>query len=104
MSSKQSMGAARGERRVPAVARGARVRLATAAEGPKPDAFEAPVKWNMIYLIARVFYEMHGRTERALAPQNVTALQFTILSTLHRCEGLSSAELSRRFKVTPQTM
>ena len=31
-------------------------------------------------------------------------MQFTILSSLKRWRGLSSAELSRRFGVTPQTM
>jgi DNA-binding MarR family transcriptional regulator len=31
-------------------------------------------------------------------------MQFTILDSLRRWNGLSSAELSRRFRVTPQTM
>ena len=64
----------------------------------------APVAWEMIYLLARVFYGMRSQCEEALKPCSLTPMQFTILSSLRTMQGLSSAELSRRFKVTPQTM
>jgi|GEM_PF-398793 DNA-binding MarR family transcriptional regulator len=64
----------------------------------------APVPWEMIYLMARLFYGMRNRCEEALKPFGLTSMQFTILSTLSTVPGLSSAELSRRFNVTPQTM
>jgi DNA-binding MarR family transcriptional regulator len=58
----------------------------------------------MVYLLARVFYAVHDRTEQTLKPDGLTPMQFTILASVGRWKGLSSAELSRRFKVTPQTM
>ena len=67
-------------------------------------ALGPPEKWGMIYLLARIFYAMRQRTEDALRPHNLTPMQFTILSSLKTWDGLSSAELSRRFGVTPQTM
>ena len=72
--------------------------------GPSAEATAPPSKWGMIYLLARIFYAMRQRTEDALKPFNLTPMQFTILSTMYRWQGLSSAELSRRFNVTPQTM
>ena len=63
-----------------------------------------PEKWGMIYMLARIFYAMRQRTEDALRPHNLTPMQFTILNSLKTWDGLSSAELSRRFRVTPQTM
>ncbi len=68
-----------------------------APEGP-------PEKWGLVYLLARIFYAMRQKSEDALKPHNLTPMQFTILSSLKRWDGLSSAELSRRFGVTPQTM
>lgn len=75
-----------------------------AASGPSADASKPPASWGMIYLLARIFYAMRHRTEDALKPYNLTPMQFTIMSTMSRFQGLSSAELSRRFRVTPQTM
>ncbi len=63
-----------------------------------------PEKWGLIYLLARIFYSMRQKSEDALRPHNLTPMQFTILSSLKRWHGSSSAELSRRFGVTPQTM
>ena len=63
-----------------------------------------PEKWGMIYLLARIFYVMRQRSEDTLKPHNLTPMQFTILHSLKAWDGLSSAELSRRFGVTPQTM
>ena len=63
-----------------------------------------PETWGMVYLLARIFYAMRQRCEDALRPHNMTSMQFTILASLRSWDGLSSAELSRRFGVTPQTM
>lgn len=68
------------------------------------EAYEPPFRWGMVYLLARAFYALRERTEQALKPHNLTPMQFTILASLERWKGLNSAELSRRFKVTPQTM
>ena len=83
----------------------------TPADGPQLkdasrelETFDAPFRWGMVYLFARIFYEMRSRTEEALKPHGLTPIQATILGTLERWPGLSSAELSRRFGVTPQTM
>jgi DNA-binding MarR family transcriptional regulator len=83
-----------------------RAKLALAAEtqGAPAPAFEAPFKWDMVYLLARTFYEVRDRTDATLKPFNLTPMQFTILASLGRWEGLNSAELSRRFNVTPQSM
>jgi len=72
--------------------------------GPSPDVFEPPFEWGMVYLLARLFYAVRDRTEATLRPHNLTPMQFTIMASLARWQGLTSAELSRRFKVTPQTM
>jgi DNA-binding MarR family transcriptional regulator len=92
----------------PAQAKPAAARLMAVAntrnERLGDSAFEAPFKWNMVYLLARVFYEVKDRTEAALGPYNLTPMQFTLLASLSRSQGLCSAELSRRFGVTPQTM
>ena len=88
---------------VPASRTAARPKLATTrAEGHLPAT--PPFPWEMIYLFARIFYDMRSRCEEALKPHGVTTMQFTIMATLERWNGLSSAELSRRFNVTPQTM
>ncbi len=57
------------------------------------------------YLLANVHHALRARLEAALKPANITPLQFTILEVLaaHE-EGATSADLSRRFFVTPQTM
>jgi len=57
-----------------------------------------------IYLLNQVNQIARGRLDGALGPLKMTGLQFTILSVIGRHDGLSSAELSRRFFVTPQTM
>lgn len=73
------------------------------AEEATPAADGRPA-WQTIFVMARIFYAMRSRCEEALKPYGLTSMQFTLLSTLHAHAGLSSAELSRRFNVTPQTM
>ena len=59
---------------------------------------------STIYLLHQASQALRSRLEHALRPLGVTGLQYTILGLLDRHEGLSSADLSRRFFVTPQTM
>jgi DNA-binding MarR family transcriptional regulator len=49
-------------------------------------------------------HAVRSRLEEALRHLEVTGIQYTVLSVVGAHEGLSSAELSRRFYVTPQTM
>lgn len=105
MSSKKPSAAALrvGERPGPARARMVAAQVpATAAEDPQPS--NGPFPWALIYLFARIFYAVRTRSEEALKPHSLTPMQFTILATLGRWPDISSAELSRRFNVTPQTM
>ncbi len=81
-----------------------RERPASVSKSILPEPAVPPQSWGMIYLLARIFYAMRQKSEDALRPHNLTPMQFTILDSLKRWNGLSSAELSRRFRVTPQTM
>ncbi len=56
------------------------------------------------YLVSQVHHALRTLTEAALKPYAVTGIQFTVLSVLEHRDGLSSADLSRRFYVTPQSM
>ncbi len=56
------------------------------------------------YLLANVHHAIRSRLEAALKPASITALQFTLLEVLAAHEGMTSADLSRRFFVTPQAM
>ena len=59
---------------------------------------------STIYLLHQASQALRSKLEHAFRPLGVTGIQYTILGLLDRHEGLSSAELSRRFYVTPQTM
>lgn len=59
---------------------------------------------STIYLLHQSSQALRSRLEHALRPLGITGLQYTILALLDRRQGLSSADLSRRFFVTPQTM
>lgn len=59
---------------------------------------------STIYLLHQTSQALRSRLEHAFRPLGVTGIQYTILGLLDRHEGLSSADLSRRFFVTPQTM
>ncbi len=76
------------------------VRHATSRNAP-PSA-QPPVR--TVYLIAQVHHALRMRIEAALRPHNLTLIQYMILDLLAHHHGLSSADLSRRFFVTPQTM
>jgi DNA-binding MarR family transcriptional regulator len=57
-----------------------------------------------IFFLNQANHAVRSRLEEALRHLEVTGIQYTVLSVIASREGLSSAELSRRFFVTPQTM
>ena len=78
------------------------------AEDVKPEDSHAG-EWAMqhpraIYFLNQANHAVRSRLEAALAPMQMTGIQYTVLSVISARDGLSSAELSRRFFVTPQTM
>lgn len=57
-----------------------------------------------MYLLNQANQAVRSRIERDLRPLGLTGIQYTVLSIIGSRDGISSAELSRRFFVTPQTM
>ena len=75
-----------------AMARRARSRGVAAADRPP----------RTIYLIRRVQFTTYLRLEERLKPFGLTVAQYMVISMLGHSGRLSSAQLSRRFEVTPQ--
>ncbi len=70
-----------------------------------PDSDASPRREPRIsYLIKRVQYAVYVRLEQRLAAFDLTAAQYAVFSIIGHRDGLSSAQLARRFAVTPQTM
>jgi DNA-binding MarR family transcriptional regulator len=63
-----------------------------------------PNQQRTIYLLSRLNHAIHHRVDEMLREYGITAVQFTVLSLLRLREQLSSAEIARRFSVTPQSM
>ena len=60
---------------------------------------------RILYLIKRAEIEVTSRMSRSLEEFDITPIQFTILYFVDYDKGdLSSAQLSRRFSMTPQSM
>lgn len=57
-----------------------------------------------IFYLNQANHAVRSRLDAALALQQITSIQYSVLSVIGRRDGLSSAELSRRFFVAPQTM
>lgn len=57
-----------------------------------------------IYLLNQVNQGLRSALDLRMREFKITGLQYTILTMVRSNEGISSAELSRRFFVTPQTM
>lgn len=58
-----------------------------------------------VYLIKRIETEVTAKMNKALTDFDVTLSQFIILNFVHdNTHDLSSAQLSRRFNMTPQSM
>jgi DNA-binding MarR family transcriptional regulator len=56
------------------------------------------------YLIKRAQYAVYVQLEERLKAFDLTAAQYAVFSIVGHRDGLSSAQLARRFAVTPQTM
>ena len=57
-----------------------------------------------MYLLNQANQAVRSQFEAALRGLQMTGIQYTILTIVDEYEGISSAELSRRFFVTAQTM
>lgn len=58
-----------------------------------------------VYLIKRIETEVTAKMNKALTDFDVTLSQFIVLNFVHdNTHDLSSAQLSRRFNMTPQSM
>src|SRR5579862_5841562 len=57
-----------------------------------------------LYLVRQIQLHCRDKMNEALQAFDLTASQYTILSILGHRDGLSAAQLSRRFSVTPQSM
>lgn len=57
-----------------------------------------------IYVLNQANYALRSMLDARLRAVQMTGIQYTIMSLIDRHEGISSAELSRRFFVTAQTM
>jgi len=57
-----------------------------------------------MYLLNQANQAVRSRLEQDLRAIGLTGIQYTVLSIVDARDGISSAELSRRFFVTPQTM
>lgn len=64
----------------------------------------APEFPRLIYFLNQANQAVRSLLEDALRPLQMTAVQYTVLSVVGAREGVSSAQLARRFFVTPQTM
>lgn len=67
------------------------------------------VRWEVarpraMYLLSQANHAVRNRLEAALAQKRITGIQYTVLGVIADRKGVSSAELARRFFVTPQTM
>ncbi|WP_334193140.1 MarR family winged helix-turn-helix transcriptional regulator [Pararhodobacter sp.] len=59
---------------------------------------------RLIYLVNNINLLTRKSLDERLKAHQLGGLQYTILTLVRDREGISSAELSRRFFVTPQTM
>lgn len=57
-----------------------------------------------IYLLSRAHYAIRRKIDARLAAHGVTAVTYTVMSMVRGKKPLSSAEIARRYCVTPQAM
>ncbi len=57
-----------------------------------------------IYLLSRLHYALRKKIDNRLAANKLTAVKYTVMSMLRGRRSLSSAEIARRYCVTPQSM
>ncbi len=68
------------------------------------SADPAALRPRLIYLLNNLNMLARKTLDERLKAHQLGGLQYTILALVRDREGISSAELSRRFFVTPQTM
>jgi DNA-binding MarR family transcriptional regulator len=68
------------------------------------DRGRSVLRPRAMFFLNQANHAVRSRLEAALGGLEMTGIQYTVLSVIGRHEGMSSAELSRRFYVTPQTM
>jgi DNA-binding MarR family transcriptional regulator len=59
---------------------------------------------STMYLLHQASQAMRARLEQSLRDIQMTGIKYTVLAIVGSSENVSSADLSRRFFVTPQTM
>lgn len=59
---------------------------------------------STVYLLHQASQALRARLEQSLRDFQMTGIKYTVLAIIGSSENVSSAELSRRFFVTPQTM
>jgi DNA-binding MarR family transcriptional regulator len=62
------------------------------------------VRPSTMYLLHQASQAMRARLEQSLRDFQMTGIKYTVLAIIGGSENVSSADLSRRFFVTPQTM
>jgi DNA-binding MarR family transcriptional regulator len=62
------------------------------------------VRPSTMYLLHQASQAMRARLEQSLRDLQMTGIKYTVLAIVGGSENVSSADLSRRFFVTPQTM
>ena len=77
---------------------------ANAGEAAAALPAAAPRPPRTSYLVKRVQHAIRMQLEEHLRPFDLTAAQYAVFSIAGHRDGMSSAELARRFAVTPQTM
>ena len=73
----------------------------SSARTPPPRLALRP---RTIYLLNQATQAVRSRLDQALRPIGMTGIQYTVLAMVNARTGVSSADLARRFFVTPQTM
>jgi DNA-binding MarR family transcriptional regulator len=80
------------------------MRSKTNARGDGALPTIAPRAPRISYLVKRVQHAIKVELEKHLRPFDLTAAQYAVFSIVGHRDGMTSAELARRFAVTPQTM
>lgn len=71
---------------------------------PHAEARPPALRPRLIYVMNQLNLMVRKTLDERLKPFQLGSLQYTILTRIRDRDGISSAELSRRFFVTPQTM
>lgn len=69
-----------------------------------PEIDRAALRPRSMFLLNIAGHAVRSEVEALLRPLSLTGIQYSILTMIESNGGMSSAEVSRRFFVTPQTM